>query len=143
MRIRVNPALGLGYAGFLQQFNGASARFVRPQGFVQFEYFTNLIANRVQRIQGRHGLLKNHADVGPANAAHGLLAVLAQVGAIEVDGAGGVGTLYQPQDGQGRDGFARARLPHQCKFFTWGDRKRNLIDHQRVVKPNAQSINFK
>ena len=51
-------------------------------------YLGDLPAGREHRVEARHRLLKDHADVVAADGAHGAVVELEEIDALETDGAG-------------------------------------------------------
>jgi hypothetical protein len=105
-------------AGVGQQSHGRSLGLRRAEPLLELQHFCNLLAHAEQRIQGRHGLLKNHGDVTPPNAAQIAFTQCQQIlgrRILRLVGpgrkkslTGAAGALHQTQQAQGRDGFTRA-----------------------------------
>ena len=81
----VDAALRLRDAGPREQVDRAGARLVLAHRLVLLEHLADLVADRVERVQRRHRLLKDHRDVGAADSAHLALRLLQQLGAVEAD----------------------------------------------------------
>ena len=54
----------------LQQLKGFCRSRAPIQTKVNGQHFANLLFHRMQRVQGGHGLLKDHADLVTTNLAH-------------------------------------------------------------------------
>src|SRR6266567_7540437 len=84
----------------------AAEPLMQPQGL------GDLAADGEDRIEARHRLLEDHADIVAADLAHGALAELEQVSALEPyrarDSAGRL--WHQPQNGIGCDRFSATAL---------------------------------
>ena len=69
--------------------------------------FNQLVADRAHGVQGRHGVLHDHADVGAADAAEFLFGGAGEFAALEADASGG--GVFRPRKAEDRpckDGFA-------------------------------------
>ena len=69
VRKALRTALWLGNAGGGQQLYRLLLRLRLAQRLFELQHLGHLIAHRHQRVQRRHGLLKDHGDI---TAAHGL-----------------------------------------------------------------------
>ena len=87
MRILVEPAHRVGDADQLHQFDGARRRFLVGHAEMDLQRFLDLQADREDRIQRGHRLLKDHRDVATANLAHLLVVEVEQGSAVEHDPA--------------------------------------------------------
>ena len=140
MRIDVNAPCGLGDAGARQQLDGTGACRIRPQSFVQLKHLADLIAHRVQRVERRHRLLKNHGDAAAAQAAHLALALAQEVFAGKADGAAGDCAVDQAQHRQSSDRFARTRLTDQGEFLARRDVEGHVVNHRRSAEAHAEMV---
>ncbi|MNX98889.1 hypothetical protein D3C86_1313150 [compost metagenome] len=113
VREAVEPVGGVADAGALEQCDGTVARGAAVQAFVQRQRLHDLVADGVKRVQGRHRLLENHGDLGPADAPHLAVGHAQQVLALEADGALVVSVANQPQHGQRGHGLARPGFTDQ------------------------------
>src|SRR5262245_53115331 len=102
---------------------------MQPQGL------GDLAADGEDRIEAGHRLLEDHADIVAADLAHGALAELEQVAALETYRAPDLpGWLWhQPQNGIGRHRLSAAALADDRHRFAGLDRERDAID--RAVHP--------
>jgi hypothetical protein len=89
------------------------------QAPVEPEDLHDLLADGEHRIERSHGLLEDHGDAVAPDLAHAVRGRTQQVLPQEADVAadGGLGRGEQPEDGQGGDGLAAARFPHQAQGF--------------------------
>ena len=62
MRIRIDPAMGLRNTNLCQQITSTGHGFFVADMLVNAEHFSQLVADCVDRIQGRHWVLKNHGN---------------------------------------------------------------------------------
>ena len=67
MRIRIDPALGFWNTHFSQQVTGPGLGLFVTDIFVNSEHFSQLITHGVNRIQGGHGILKDHGNARATN----------------------------------------------------------------------------
>ena len=70
MRIGLEPALRIGNADLTQDLDGAGARGFAGQSAVQQQDLSDLLLDRVQRIERGHRLLKDDGDVVAADSPH-------------------------------------------------------------------------
>ena len=68
--IAVCPASRLGDAGCCQQLDSLFHGLRLAQALFELQHLGNLGANGQQRVQRRHGLLKNHGDIATAHGLH-------------------------------------------------------------------------
>ena len=118
MRVGFQPLFGFGNTYFAEQLQRGSLQLVALHlRVVYMDHFGNLFANRNQRIQAGHGVLKHHGDLLAADFAHLLIADFGQVSAFKfnfaVFNAGSIG--QQAQDGHGSNAFAAAGLTNDTK----------------------------
>jgi len=84
--------------------------------------FGHLVADTHDGIQGRHGLLKDHADAGAADGAHAGFGEREQIFVAKADAAGGFRLRREEaQDGKRGDGFAGTGFADEAEDFTGGD----------------------
>jgi hypothetical protein len=97
----------------------------------------DLVADLVEGMEGGHGVLEDHADLGTTDLLHLLLGLLEEVPSLEDDLAAHLGRLPvdQAHDGEERHALARARLPHHAERLAAVDRERHAVHrfHQTVV----------
>ena len=62
MRVSVKTPCRMGNANAVQQVHGLLARFAARHPPVPSQRLSHLVADGVNRVQGCHGLLKNHAN---------------------------------------------------------------------------------
>ena len=68
VRIRIDPLLGFGNADFAQQLRSPASRAsALVDLLMQHDRLHDLRADREHRVERRHRLLKDHADVAAAN----------------------------------------------------------------------------
>ncbi len=116
VRIFPRPAFRRRNPHHPQHGDGGLPRRAGRQLLVQHDRFGDLVAHGEDRVQRRHRLLEDHADIVPAQPPHVALAGGAQVlGAAILVGEqhlaaddAAVGPVQQPHDGQAGDGFSRA-----------------------------------
>ena len=105
MWILLDPLLRIGDAHAVQHINRHLQRLFFAEALVQFHHFRNLPANRMQRIQRGHRLLKDHRDLAAADAAH-LHALGVELDDIDRFGA----ALLPAKNDLALDDFARRGL---------------------------------
>ena len=149
MGIVIDPLCGLGNIDQPQHVTGLGHGLLRCQAFVQPECLGNLLTHTQNRVERRHGLLKNHGNFFSPQIAHSLRICLHQVCALEPylavgDASGRHGQEFH--DGHGGDTFTAARLTHDTQCFASIDVKINAIDRMQHtvigVKVNLKVLNF-
>ena len=125
-----------------QQLYGARTGCIGAHGLVQLQHFSNLVAHRVQRVQRRHRLLEDHADVAAAYAAHLALALGQQIRTVETDGTRGGGRIGEAQHRHGGDRLARTRFTDQCKLFAGADGKRHVVHDSGRSEAHREVLDF-
>ena len=100
-------------AGKLQQFQRTRHCLGAGEPLVVLHGLADLVTNRVQRIQCRHGLLKHHAHLATTQRAQGALVGRQHVLPLEEDLAVVLRALGQPHQRVRRQRLARAGLAHQ------------------------------
>ena len=83
MRIAVQPVSRGGKTDAVELGSGDLARFGKASAGVDHQRFGDLRADRANRVQRRHRLLKNHPDAPSANAAHRRLVQREQILAVK------------------------------------------------------------
>ena len=63
------PPLRLRDAGIGQKFDGVLPRIRSRHATLELQDLGNLVANRKQRVERGHGLLKDHGDIAAAHLA--------------------------------------------------------------------------
>ena len=81
----VEPAAGVGYTDFFEEFTGACVGGSSGEAEVHFEGLGELTADGEDGVEGGHGLLEDNGDVLAAPASHLVVAELEQVLAVEKD----------------------------------------------------------
>ncbi len=122
----------LGNAHHLQQLQGAFGRDLAGQALVQAEHFVDLLFDRVQRVQRRHRLLKDHRNPVAADVADGFLSEAQQILPGIQNRAGRMvcqGVGQQAQDRMRGHRFAGTAFAHQGQGFTAFDIEADAFDH--------------
>ena len=91
---------------------------------VQQKHLRDLAADAVQRVQCRHRLLKDHADLAAANFSHAIIVGAQQVLAFEPHMPANDSSRrlwQQPDDRHRGHAFAAARFAHDAHGATGGD----------------------
>ena len=114
---------------------------------MELDHLRDLVPNSHNRIQGSHGVLKDHGHLAASDALHLLLTVGKQILSLQGDGTPGDlsrRVRHQPKDGQGRGGLAGPCLPHQSQGFALLNGQVNSVDrlHHAVhgLKPDFQVL---
>ena len=118
--IRLEPVLRVGDAHHMQQLHTARVFFLLGHLLlVEIQHLGDLFFNRIERIQGGHGVLEYHGDLLAPDLHHFLFALFADVLAPEEDlvRLHHAGRLDQFEDGKAADGFAAARLAHDTQHL--------------------------
>ena len=114
---------------------------------VKGEALPDLPAHGEDRIQGRHGLLEDHGQLGPPDMAHLLLGHLQYIFALQQD----LAPLHlrrvgqQPHHGQARHALAAAGFPHHAQSFSFLHLQAQFvqqIEHLAVVVLEAHAVIF-
>ena len=115
---------------------------------MQDDRFHDLRADGEHRVERRHRLLKDHADVAAADRLHLPLGQADQVAAEERDPArfDAGGRRQQPHDRERRDALARAALADDAERAALLDAKRDIVDrlHDAFfgVEVGAEIVDF-
>src|SRR5262245_22238908 len=112
MRVFAGPPARLGDAHEAQHLHHAFLDRPAAEPLMQPQRLGDLATDGEDRIEARHRLLEDHADIVTADLTHGALAELEQVSALEPYRARNpAGRLWhQPQNGIGRDRFSATAL---------------------------------
>ncbi len=138
--IGAEAALGVGHADEAQEVDHPGTALGRGQVLVQQERLVDLVADRHHRVQGRHRLLEDHADVLAADAGHLAPGQLHQVAALEQDPPRDAGRRLgdEPEDRERGQRLARAALAddadaiHRRGPRTTLDRRRARASCRRI-----------
>ena len=127
----VDPALGGGDPDLGEHVEGDLPGLGGGLVLVEDDRLGDLVSDRVDRVQRRHGLLEDHGDVVAADLAQLGLGDLREVLALEQDLAArdptrGLGD--QAHDRVGRDALAAAGLAHDPEGLALGDREVDAVD---------------
>jgi hypothetical protein len=117
------PLLGGGDAHQAQHVRGLLPGLPAVRMLVQPDGFDDLVPDGIDRVQGAHGLLKDHGDLVAPDAAQLLRFLGQQVLSLEEDlsGLDAAGRGHEPEDGQGGDALAAARLPDHGQGLALAD----------------------
>ena len=136
-RVVADPARGLRNADALQPVDRLRFRRAAAQRRVALDHLRDLPSHGHHRVEARRRLLEDDADAVAANVAHAHFRELEDVGAFDLDGAGGdaPGVRQKPQDRQRRHRLAASRLADQRKGLAALDRERERVDraHEAAV----------
>ena len=114
----------LGNADAVQQRNRPLPRGGLVQVQVQPQGLCHLAANGVHGVEGRHGLLKHHADAVAAQPAHLRVAGTHQFLPVKADAAGDFCAFrQQAHERHGGERLAAARFANQAQGFAAFQRK--------------------
>ena len=91
VRIIIHPAAGVWNIDQFQKLDGAFARLMPVDLLVDAQHLDDLFADRQDRVQRGHRLLKDHADIPAANAAPLPLGKRQQIAALEQNPPAGLG----------------------------------------------------
>ena len=114
----------------IEHVDRACERVLRGHVLMSLDRFCDLLAHLVQRMERRHWILEDHADLGTADAAELVGAELQQVLAAEQDLAGNVGgfPIEQAHEGKEGDALPRSGLPHHTEPFACVEREAHAVD---------------
>ena len=129
VRVAVHPAFRICNTRAAEQFHCARRRLTVSDSFVQLDRLRDLIADGVERIERRHGFLKNHRHFAAAHGADGGFVERQHIFAIvrgallrvPADFSRVAGVLVELQDRQRRNAFARAGFADQREFLAGRD----------------------
>jgi len=112
VRVLARAPARLGDADEAEHLHHALLDALAAEPLMQPQGLGDLAADGEDRIEARHRLLEDHADIVAADLAHGALAELEQVPALETyrapDSAGRL--RHQPQNGIGRHRLSATAL---------------------------------
>ena len=115
VRIGVKPLTRPGQLHAFEQLQGAGFGVAGTHVLVQAQGLGNLLPDRVQGVERRHRLLKNHRHARTAQLAQLRLGQAHQLLALQHDGAAHAGAFgQQAHQGQSRERFAAAALANQA-----------------------------
>src|SRR5450756_551805 len=119
MRVLVETPFRLGDADQVKHLDGTLLRLGVIDLLMQGNGFTDLIPDRIDRIERRHGFLKDHGDLVTAYHAHRFFILLEKVFPMEEnlaydDLARRIGN--EAQDREGCNGFFGSKLAHREKI---------------------------
>ena len=107
---------------------------------VQQNHLADLVANRLDRIQGCHRVLENHGDLLAADGAHLTLAQPEEIPVLEnhLSAQYLCRRIWQdPKDAQGGCGLACTRLAHEAKHFSLTHLKVQLVHRMDMAAAGA------
>ena len=111
---------------------GVTALGLAVIGAVEAKHLHQLIADRLHRVERRHGLLKDHGDTVATHLVHLLRRQIEQLLPLKADGARHhltVGPWQQPHDGQRGDALAAAGLADYPQGLARGDLEADPVEH--------------
>ena len=119
MGIGIKSSRGVGNADAVQQGNRLLASRPGSCTPVQAQWLSHLMANGVNRIQCRHGFLKDHADAVATKVPQCSVIEANEFLLVKADAARDFGPLgQQAHERHGGDGFATAGLANQAQGLT-------------------------
>ena len=133
VRVLVEPLLGGGNAGFLEQPHGAPARLGGADRKVGLDRLDQLPADRVERIERGQRVLEDGADRAAAHPPHLLVGQVVDAPAVEADLAAGdaPGRVEQADDRRAGQRLARARLADDAQDLARRDRERDVVEREQ------------
>ena len=106
----------------------ALACFLARRAGVQADTLHDLFAHGLERIECRHRLLEDHADVVPAQGAHFPFAGCCDIETIEADRSGKVRTVRQElHDRERRQRLAGSGFAHHARDLATFDGKADIL----------------
>ena len=145
MGIRAEAAFGVLQADQPQQFQGAFARLLGGKPLVDDQRFANLLGDHVQRIEGRHRLLEDHAHHAAAHVQKPRLVRAEHFLAVHQHAAAGMVRLrigQQLQHRERRHGLAGAGLAHEGHRLAGVDVEGDAAHRRRVAEAHVQIAHF-
>lgn len=119
MRERRRPDVRFGDADEVEKFDGPQRRLLLGEVLVGADRLGYLLADPVDGGEGGQRVLEDHRDPGAAHGVEGRLGGADQLRTVEPDRAAyGRRVRQQAEDGERRDGLARARLADDAEDFT-------------------------
>ncbi len=137
MRVGLQPLFGARDADEAQKLDGAGARFGLLHAAVVDQRLADLVADAHDRVQRRHRVLEDKADIAAAHLAQFLVRHLLQVVTIEARRALGNLDLVrqQPHQAQHGEALAAAGLADDAERLALVDVEVDTIDHDRRAVP--------
>lgn len=110
---------------------------------VDAEGFGDLLADGHDRVEGGHGLLKDHGEALAAVAAHGGFGEGEEVLPGEADRAGeGSGGGEKAEEGERGGGLARAGFPDQAEGLAGGNGERDAVHGGLRAEADVEVVDF-
>ena len=130
MRIGIEAAFGRGDLHLLEQFERAGMGLFRRHILVAQNRFGDLLAQRIDRIERQHRLLKDHRNRAPAHIPDFGFRQCHNVMAINNDASFDLRCLFgmQAQQRAQSDAFARARFTEQHQHRAFFHLQRHMVD---------------
>jgi hypothetical protein len=130
MRIFGEPPHRFGDADEGEHLHGAALRSAGVEALVEPQRLAELTADAQHRVEARHRLLKDHADVVAPNTAHFAIGEREQIPASESDRARKLGRRFrdEAEDGHRRDRLAAAALADHGQRLAFIDVERHAVD---------------
>src|SRR5262249_6103293 len=129
--------------------DGARARLFSRQAAVPDEGLSNLLADRIDRIERRHRLLEDHRQPIAAHVAHLAIGQAEQIGAIKANSPRHFGRALgqQSHDRQRGDALAAPGFADEAQGLSAPDRQIDAINRMRrapaiVVKDDLEIFDF-
>src|ERR1035437_8076426 len=133
MRVLLGESLGRGDTDGFQHFHGSAPGFPTRHVAMSLDRFGDLVTDSEYRVQGRHGLLEDHAHVAAPDLAHlrhrhgqDLLAVEPDLACDDLAGW----DVDESHDAQGCDALAAAGLPDQTQGLAPLELEVNAVDRR-------------
>ncbi len=129
MGIGLQPPLRRGNAHELEQFERARVRLLPAGAAMAHHRLLDLLADRVDGIERRHGILKDHRDLRAAQALHLAFAHRGDVVAVDEDLARNARAFrwMQFQEGAHRDRLARAGFTEDAQDLAGPQTERHVV----------------
>ena len=135
------PALlRIGDRHFAQARNRPLAQVLAADRAMATQHVFKLAADLPNRVECRSRVLKDHADLAPAQVLQFAFARRQKIDAIEVHrAAGDAGSpIGQPEQRMAQHRLARARLTHQAHDLTSADRQAHMIERPHGAAAGAE-----
>jgi len=148
MGIFFHALLRIGNADQDEHFDGAFLGGLPVEVLMQAQRFADLTADVEHRVEARHRLLENHADVVAADVAHLAIGEFEQFGSLEADRSGDLAGRFrdQAEDRIRGDRLAAAALADNRQRFTLlhvkGHAIHRTIDSHRGAEMGLQVFDF-
>ena len=119
MGVVVNSLLGGWDTHHTQHLNGPPFGLTLADILMLLEHLHDLVAHSIHRVEGGHGVLKDHGNLLAAHPAHPALSVGEDVLVLEKNLSvhHPAGVLKQAHDGQAGDALAAAALSHDAQHL--------------------------